>query len=160
MNALISKLKELPERHHLNLSEVNLLSVTTETVASIPSGDITVSGKDVLALADSQELGKVVTNLLINALDASINGGEVTVEVGIEEQAYIRVTDHGSGMSPEFIRGELFTPFKTTKSKGLGIGLYQSRQIVEAHHGRIEVISTLDVGSVFTVWLPLSGPLY
>jgi putative PEP-CTERM system histidine kinase len=160
MNALIAKLKELPERHHLHLTEVNLLSMTTEAVASIPSGDITVSGKDVLAVADSQELGKVVTNLLINALDASINGGEVTVEVGTEEQAYIRVTDHGCGMLPEFIRGELFTPFKTTKSKGLGIGLYQSRQIVEAHHGRIEVISTPAVGSVFTVWLPLSGPLY
>jgi signal transduction histidine kinase len=103
----------------------------------------------------------VLINLLINALDASETGAAVNVEVGVaEQQAYIRVIDHGCGMTTDFIRGQLFTPFKTTKSKGLGIGLYQSKQIIEAHQGRVEVESTLGSGSVFTVWLPRSGPLY
>jgi len=65
---------------------------------------------------------------------------------------FIKVIDHGCGMSPHFIRTELFKPFKTTKSQGLGIGLYQCRMIVEAHGGRIEVSSQEERGSVFTVW--------
>ena len=113
-----------------------------------------------VAVADSRELSKVLANLLINALDASENGGGVTVEVGVEEHAFIKVSDQGCGMTPEFIREQLFTPFKTTKSKGLGIGLYQSRQIVLAHQGQIEVSSSPGEGSVFTVWLPLSGPAF
>lgn len=159
MNSLIAKLKELPDKHHLNLEEVNLIALAIEAVATVPSSDITVTGEKVTIVADSQELIKVVINLLVNALDASPEGGAVSVEVGRGDQAYIRVTDHGSGMTPEFIRGELFAPFKTTKSKGLGIGLYQSRQIVEAHQGHVEVTSTPGVGAVFTVWLPISGPV-
>ena len=48
----------------------------------------------------------------------------------------------------------LFEPFVTTKRKGLGIGLYQCRQIIEAHGGRIEVESCVGGGSTFTLWLP------
>jgi hypothetical protein len=51
----------------------------------------------------------------------------------------------------------MFTPFMTTKTKGLGIGLYQCKQIVEAHGGRIEVVSEISKGSQFTVWLPLTS---
>jgi putative PEP-CTERM system histidine kinase len=161
MKALIAKLKDLPERDQLDLREVDLLDLTAEAVASIPCGDIKISGCNVIVVADQQELSKVLINLLINALDASETGAAVNVEVGVaEQQAYIRVIDHGCGMTTDFIRGQLFTPFKTTKSKGLGIGLYQSKQIIEAHQGRVEVESTLGSGSVFTVWLPRSGPLY
>ncbi|MGO9613952.1 MAG: ATP-binding protein, partial [Dissulfurispiraceae bacterium] len=51
----------------------------------------------------------------------------------------------------------LFKPFKTTKKKGLGIGLYQCRQIVQAHNGRIEVQSEPGKGSIFKVYLPIAG---
>ena len=62
--------------------------------------------------------------------------------------------DKGCGISEDFLRNSLFTPFKSTKKKGLGIGLYQCKKIVEAHGGKIEVISELNKGSEFTVWLP------
>jgi signal transduction histidine kinase len=62
------------------------------------------------------------------------------------------VIDQGCGIPAHFIRSELFKPFKTTKSQGLGIGLYQCRKVVEAHGGRIEVRSQEGKGSVFTVW--------
>jgi hypothetical protein len=58
-------------------------------------------------------------------------------------------------MAEEFLRERLFKPFETTKPKGFGIGLYQCRQIVEAHGGRIEVRSAPEQGSEFTVYLPL-----
>ena len=53
-----------------------------------------------------------------------------------------------------FVENRLFRPFRTTKEKGLGIGLYQCKQIIEAHGGRIEVESREGAGTVFTVVLP------
>ena len=54
-------------------------------------------------------------------------------------------------MSPEFVRDSLFRPFRTTKKKGTGLGLYQSKQIVEAHGGRIQVQSEPGKGTVVKI---------
>jgi len=58
-------------------------------------------------------------------------------------------------MSAEFQHRSLFRPFQTTKKKGLGIGVFQSKMIVEAHGGRIEVESELGKGTTFRVLLPV-----
>jgi signal transduction histidine kinase len=58
-------------------------------------------------------------------------------------------------MSKEFMEHSLFKPFKTTKKQGMGIGLFHSKRIVEAHGGRIEVESQEGKGSTFRVYLPL-----
>jgi signal transduction histidine kinase len=98
----------------------------------------------------------VLTNLILNAMSATGDSGNVAVEIGADNnQAYMRVRDDGSGIPEEFLRQHLFKPFKTTKKTGLGIGLYQCRQIAEAHDGRIEAVSAVGKGSTFTVWLPL-----
>lgn len=60
----------------------------------------------------------------------------ITAEVGFAGAPYIRVAEKGCGMSPRFIKSELFAPFHTTKLSWLGIGMYQCRQIVAAHGGR------------------------
>jgi signal transduction histidine kinase len=60
-------------------------------------------------------------------------------------------------MSKEFIEKSLFRPFKTTKKHGMGVGLFQSKMIVEAHQGRIEVESEEGRGSTFRVFLPVAG---
>jgi signal transduction histidine kinase len=65
------------------------------------------------------------------------------------------VKDNGCGMSREFMDQSLFRPFRTTKAKGTGIGLFQSKMIVEAHNGRIEVDSQEGEGSTFRVLLPV-----
>jgi hypothetical protein len=67
------------------------------------------------------------------------------------------VSDDGCGMAPEFIEKRLFRPFQTTKKQGMGIGLFHSRTIVEAHGGRLEVVSAEGKGSTFRVFIPGKG---
>jgi putative PEP-CTERM system histidine kinase len=154
MKVLISRLKNLPEKRSLELELVNLHRLAVDTAAMVPgNGVISVAGADTPAEADREEIQKVVMNLLVNALEATDGKGPVRVEVGAGSSPFIRVSDAGCGIPEEFLRTQLFSPFKTTKKKGLGIGLYQCRQIVEAHGGRIDVESTVGVGTVFTVWL-------
>jgi len=154
MQALILRLKNLGERNLPNLQMVNLLELARKTAGLVAGNRVTVAGTPVIFRADGEELQKVILNLVLNGIEASDADATVHIEVGIDEAPYIRVTDRGCGMSELFIRTDLFTPFKTTKKKGFGVGLYQCRQIIEAHNGRIEISSEEGRGSVFTVWLP------
>jgi putative PEP-CTERM system histidine kinase len=107
---------------------------------------------------DAEQIGRVVTNLVLNAFDALPSGGEVRVETG-ERPGWVMLTvaDNGQGMTPEFVRKSLFRPFQTTKQKGMGIGLFHSKMIVEAHGGKIEVESTAGQGTTFRVLLPAAA---
>jgi len=155
MKVLISRLKNLPEKRSLELEQVNLYLLAADTAAMVPgNGSVSVGGSDSVAEVDREEIQKVVMNLIVNALEATDGKGPVRVVVGTGSEPFIRVSDNGCGIPEEFLRSQLFSPFKTTKKKGLGIGLYQCRQIVEAHGGRIDVESTVGKGTVFTVWLP------
>jgi len=126
-----------------------------ETGMSHAQGRIVLEGGPALSRVDAEQIRNVAHNLILNALEASENGGTVRVETGEEGTwAFLRVHDSGCGMTDEFMAHELFRPFRTTKKKGLGIGLYQCRQIVESHGETIEARSEAGVGSVFTVLLP------
>ncbi|MBC8096120.1 MAG: GAF domain-containing protein, partial [Akkermansiaceae bacterium] len=104
---------------------------------------------------DVEQVQKVVTNLILNALEAVGKEGEVRVETGAENSwTVLTVTDNGCGISAVFLERSLFRPFQTTKKKGIGIGMFQSKMIIEAHRGRIEVQSELGKGTRFRVLLP------
>ncbi len=106
-------------------------------------------------LMDAEQIGKVLTNLILNAHEADENGKEIRIRTEmLDEWLVISVRDHGRGMSREFMQTALFRPFSTTKKRGLGIGLYHCKAIVEAHRGRIEVESREGNGSTFRVFLP------
>jgi putative PEP-CTERM system histidine kinase len=105
---------------------------------------------------DSEQLLKVVTNLVLNAREASPQNGRIHIETKQSNGwAILSVSDNGCGMKPEFLNHSLFRPFQTTKKNGLGIGMFQSKMIVEAHKGRIEVESEPDKGTTFRIYLPL-----
>ena len=107
--------------------------------------------------ADADQLRSVVTNLLLNARDAVGSGGHIRVRTDVREGwASLSITDNGCGMTADFMRDSLFRPFKTTKKKGLGIGMFQTKMIVEAHHGTIRVRSDVGKGTTFQVFLPLN----
>ena len=96
------------------------------------------------------------TNLFLNAVDAVGEGGSVVVATSERDgRAILSVADDGCGMTESFMRESLFRPFHTTKKKGLGIGMFQSKMIVEAHHGSIQVESEPGKGTTFRVSLPI-----
>jgi putative PEP-CTERM system histidine kinase len=107
---------------------------------------------------DKEQMHKVILNLLVNAREASQPGGEICLATEQRDgYGVIAVQDAGAGMSAAFMKERLFKPFQTTKKKGIGIGMFQSKMIVEAHGGRIEVQSTEGAGTTFRVLLPLAG---
>jgi signal transduction histidine kinase len=112
-------------------------------------------------LLDQEQMEKVVTNLIFNAKEAVSTTGEVRVGTSQNNGwAVLSVSDNGCGMNPEFLSRSLFRPFQTTKKNGLGIGLFQSKMIVEAHKGRIQVESQLGKGTIFRVILPIPNQKY
>jgi putative PEP-CTERM system histidine kinase len=157
MQGLISRLRNLGEKELFHMRPVDLLELVEHSARQVQGGSITVKGNREIAMVDEAEIQKVLMNLFLNGIEASQQGAPIVAEVGCAGAPYIRVTDQGCGMSPRFVRSELFAPFRTTKLTGLGIGLYQCRQIVAAHGGRIEVSSVEGDGTVFTVWLAAPG---
>jgi len=154
VNRLIARLCALPSQRVPNRETVNLLALARESAKTL-SG-VTITGAPTPAAVDREEISKVMVNLFRNAQEAGHD--PVLVEIGGDTHPFIKVSDTGCGMDEEFIRTKLFVPFATTKKQGMGIGLYQCKQIVEAHGGSLEVTSRLDHGSTFTVLLP--APLH
>lgn len=78
----------------------------------------------------------------------------------LDEQARIQICDNGCGMDEEFMKTRLFKPFDTTKGNaGMGIGVYESREIVREIGGSIKVVSQPGAGTVFTLTLPCTVEL-
>ena len=104
---------------------------------------------------DAELMEHVIANLLLNAAQASPPGGVVTVKTQSDQaEVEIAVIDRGSGIDPKNIEN-IFNPFFTTKTDGIGFGLAIISKIIDEHGGRITVESALGEGSVFRVFLPL-----
>jgi putative PEP-CTERM system histidine kinase len=118
---------------------------------------IRVTGRtDLHALCDPARLEMALGHLVQNAIEASAPDEPVWLTVdrkGLE--VVVTVLDRGRGMSAEFIRRGLFTPFDSSKPGGFGIGAFEARTLVSAMGGRLEVESREDEGSRFSILLPL-----
>ncbi len=105
------------------------------------------------------QLKQVFLNLVLNAVDAMPNGGELLIRGEIVEREgpwlSVEFVDTGTGIPPEDL-DRIFEPFYTTKMTGTGLGLGISHSIVSSHGGRLTVSSAIGKGSIFTVWLPIT----
>jgi putative PEP-CTERM system histidine kinase len=160
INDLINRMNALRHELRLNAAELNLNLVIKESLANLngtlDTNLVTKFDQIPKISADRQQLQSVFTNLLLNARDAVGLNGRITVETTRQgDWVALSVSDNGCGMTEHFIKNSLFRPFRSTKKKGLGIGMFHSKTIVEAHHGRINVESELGVGTTFRVMLPL-----
>lgn len=108
--------------------------------------------------AHSDRLERVLSHLVQNALDATPEDGEIRIEINIPDASSLRiiVTDTGCGMTKTFMRERLFKPFSTSKSTGMGIGVYEAQQYIHELGGSIHFDSEPDRGTCVTVALPLA----
>jgi len=142
MQMLMQRLADPQTPLNLQISPVDIGNLLKNAIASRlwPEGVEVVSDFPSLppVRGDASMLGGVFENLFDNAVQAMQRQGKLTVSAvaGIDS-VEIRVMDTGCGMTPEFIRKRLFRLFSTSKESGLGIGLYLSKRVVEAHGGRI-----------------------
>jgi len=108
--------------------------------------------------ADHVRLTMTLINFIKNAQEATAAGGEVHVTLAIQQSwAVITIADSGSGMDWDFVHNRLFKPFDTTKSgKGMGIGVYLSREYISELGGTLNVASAVNKGTTISISLPLN----
>jgi putative PEP-CTERM system histidine kinase len=162
INDLIARLSLLRKDLSLQPVESDLNDLVTTALKHVDNLSSAELVKDLRPLppvrVDTAQIESVVTNLLLNARDAvQPSGGRIRVETRRQNGCVVlSVSDNGCGMTPEFVQHSLFHPFQSTKQKGIGVGMFQCKTIVEAHHGRIEVESEPHKGTVFRVMLPVA----
>ncbi|MHC1725295.1 MAG: XrtA/PEP-CTERM system histidine kinase PrsK [Syntrophobacteraceae bacterium] len=157
---MCGQLSVLNQKFEIQKRECDLNEIVSSTLEGLNLNNKIVADLKPLPRAhlDPEQMQAVILNLVLNA-DQSMDGvhGQIRMETAHDgDHLVLTVTDNGCGMSPEFVRKDLFRPFKTTKDSGSGIGLYQSKMIVEAHGGRIDVQSQEACGSTISVFLPAS----
>lgn len=111
--------------------------------------------QDTFVDGDAARIEQLFAHLIQNAIDASAADSPIEVELQRDaKEVRVRIADHGVGMSPAFVRGELFKPFRSTKAGGFGIGAYEAREIAKHSGGCLDVVSREGEGTTFTARLP------
>ena len=106
--------------------------------------------------ANWDRLDRVIGHIIQNAIEATPKSGEVRVILSQQDdRAIIEIRDTGTGMSEEFIREKLFSPFVSTKVAGMGIGVFETKEYVHELGGSLEVTSSPSNGTVFKIELPI-----
>lgn len=161
INNMCSHLSVLSQKIELKRVDTDLNEIVSASLNCLNGSNKISLIRDLQPLSrtmiDPDQVQKVLINLLLNAKEAVGERGEIRLTTEQKDGwAMVSISDNGCGMSKEFMERSLFRPFKTTKKQGMGIGLFQSKMIVEAHQGRIEVESEEGRGSTFRVFLPIS----
>ncbi len=160
MNRLLAQLRkarfEAPTTVPVRLDRC-LAEVVARRAESVPRPVLHVApGVPALVKADPERLAAVLEHLVQNAQEAT--GAAGSVEIFLDRDGRwlrIDIRDDGIGMDAEFIRTRLFRPFDTTKGNaGMGIGVYEAREVVQSLGGRMEVESVPGRGATFTILLP------
>jgi putative PEP-CTERM system histidine kinase len=114
------------------------------------------SGDSTEVLAHPERLERIIGHVVQNALDATDEDGMVTIRISTADAGRIRmvVEDTGCGMAPEFLRERLSRPFQTTKTSGMGIGVFETRQYVNEIGGTLRFDSEVGRGTLVTIDLP------
>jgi signal transduction histidine kinase len=150
----------------LRLSTGNLAPLISEAVVALRgaatskglSFDLPFCDEPILSRFDADRVLQVLTNLIANAIKFTPAGGRIRVECEhADHMAKISVTDTGPGIAPDLLDAifERFTQGANPERRGLGLGLYISRTLIEAQHGRIWAESTLGQGTTVSFTLPL-----
>ncbi|MDZ7959117.1 MAG: GAF domain-containing sensor histidine kinase [Aulosira sp. DedQUE10] len=154
----------------LNITEFSLKDVAQKTVKALENKaaqeqlhltlDLQIDPRRDRFSADVTRIEQIICNLLTNAIKFTPKRGNVTLRLWVEDDtALFQVEDTGIGIPEEQLPllfekfQQLDTPYRR-RYEGTGLGLALTKQLVALHRGRIEVESTVGIGSIFTVWIP------
>jgi two-component system sensor histidine kinase HydH len=165
LNRVVGQLLEFARPISIEPKAISLEALLNDAVRLIEER---AAGKNIIVKArnsaqidtvwgDPDRINQILLNLFLNAIDAMENGGELNVEILSDDrrEICIAVSDTGCGISPQHL-SRVFDPYFTTKSSGTGLGLAIAHNIAEAMGGRINVESTPNRGTTFSVILPNS----
>ena len=159
-NRMLAALRQTPDERRLEPCDFgDIVSTALRLMANRePQPSLVPAGVALPILAHRERLTAVVEHLVQNAQEATRAPGTVVLtllESG--DRAVLEIADTGCGMSEEFVQNQLFRPFETTKGRaGMGIGVYESLQVVSAIGGRLAVTSVPESGTTFRISLPLA----
>jgi two-component system, NtrC family, sensor histidine kinase HydH len=164
LNRVITELLEFAKPTQLNLKSTDVNELLEHSVRLIQQEaatkgvtiELNLSQQRSAAEIDSDRFSQCLLNLYLNALQATDNGGKLTIENSITEESLIKIEikDTGSGIKSENLN-KIFDPYFTTKTKGTGLGLAIVHKIIEAHKGEIKVRSVFGQGTAFTIIIPI-----
>lgn len=166
MSQLLSELSSLNSSYNLNFSQVNIRQILTNLVCSFSSEihkqqkslSIKFETSQEYIQGDALKLQEMLMNLIQNAMDATSSGDSIEIIVRSRWRRMILIIhDSGCGIDSERLE-TIFEPFVTYKKNGTGLGLAIVKNIVDAHHGVIQVHSKPSVGTKFVLILPEMVP--
>jgi putative PEP-CTERM system histidine kinase len=157
MNKLLSQLKAGAAEP----ADADPAALITEVARDLSGPGISVraeiSGTGPVRI-EAEKLRSALTHLVSNAIEASRAGQAVILRSATQAgKLVIEVTDQGPGMTPEFVQNDLFRPLRTTKAGGHGIGAYQTRELIRAADGELDVVSSPGAGTTMRIVLPLAS---
>jgi two-component system sensor histidine kinase HydH len=147
-----------PKRVDLNevAKDVTQL-LSTEVSAHHIETEFKLNDAPVTGMLDEASIRSATLNLMLNAVQAMSTGGRLTVSTGKDNSdLWMTIRDTGTGMTPEQLK-HLFEPFKTTKSRGLGLGMPYAQKVIQQHGGQIVVESRPGAGTQVKIELPANG---
>lgn len=164
LNAVVSNLLNYTREIKSTFTPCDVTQVVDNALSMIlPMADdrgITVRwdapGQEITAEIDSVQIGQVITNLLVNAIEACPRKHNKIISIKISQSTHfvrISIRDNGSGMSPNVIK-RIFDPFFTTKDGGIGLGLALCYRIIDEHEGQILCTSKVTEGTTIKIKLP------
>jgi len=159
MNGMLARLR--PRDGASTGSLIAPLDLIKEELATLQCSqgvavDVTNDGGAPVVAMDAEAFRSVIAHLCKNAVDAS--DGRVQIRLRHDSfRVEIEITDQGSGMPAEFVRDELFKPFRSSKGDGLGIGAYQARELIRSAGGDVLVSSRPGTGTTMRIVLPCIG---
>ncbi|KPL19466.1 MAG: hypothetical protein AMJ92_03315 [candidate division Zixibacteria bacterium SM23_81] len=176
MKGLMNRMTTMPKDLQLNPQPQDFNNIVRGVISKIRGSQMAgiqyIEDLHPLPLVnvDRDYAERILRNLIVNALEAMGKEGTLRVSTKLWKDGSlptagetlqfveVEVADTGTGMGDSFVKHKLFRPFQTTKEKGLGIGLYQCKEAVEAHGGHIEVRSKEGQGTIFLIRLPVNHP--
>jgi PAS domain S-box-containing protein len=157
-NKIVNDLLDYSREIRLELQECSLRQLMLESLAMVQVPEkveiVNALSRKQTLKADPDKIKRVFVNLIRNAIDAMPKGGKLTINGKVNGNFEVSFKDTGTGINGEVLP-KLFSPLFTTKAKGMGFGLAICKRIVEAHGGKITVKTAKDLGTTFTVILPI-----